>query len=72
MDKAFARITMGNLVFVLYWNDILKQAEVYDTSRGGFEHIDAITKGKEHPFDLVQAVIDYGERLELTIDEIAI
>lgn len=71
MSNAFARITMGNLVFVLYWNEQVKQAEVYDTSRDGFEHVDAIAKNGLI-FDLIEAVIEYGEKLNLTIDEIAI
>lgn len=80
MDAPFARVTIGHLVIVCFWNDTLKQGEVYDThagARGGdkFEHIDSISPAKgnfQSIFSLIEAVVWYAERLNLTIDEIAI
>lgn len=73
MDKGFARITMGNLIFMLYWGETIRQAEVYDTSRNAFELVDSISIPRNsHPFDLIEAVICYGEKLGLTMDRIEI
>jgi len=67
------RITMGNLYIVVFWDDLRKQADVYDRSRGGTEHVDTISvSNKEDPLALIAKVIEYGERLGLTVDEIAI
>lgn len=81
MSEPFARVTIGHLVVVCYWNSDIRQAEVYDTHAGArgkdqFEHIDTVTAAREkeipHIFDLVESVVNYADRLDLTIDDIAI
>jgi hypothetical protein len=75
MKGPIIRITMGHLVFAFFWNEDVKQVDVYDTHAGGragekFEHIDAISAVTNDPLDLLLKVIKYGESLDLTIDDI--
>jgi len=62
MQDPIARITMGHLVFVIYWTDDMRQADVMDTHAGArnrdqFEKIYTI-EATGHIFDLIQAIID--------------
>lgn len=77
MGEPIARLTMGHLIFVIYWTPEVQQAEVYDTHGGArnreqFEHIDTIYKPTAHIFDLIEGILEYGGRLDLSLDDIAI
>lgn len=68
-----ARITMGNLKAVIFWDDTRRQADIYDESRGGLENVDTLVVGQDSDvLVLISKVVRYGEHLGLPIDEYAV
>lgn len=73
MNNPIGRITMNNLVFAIYWNSVVRQAEVYDTSGGNMEHIDIIAGNSSlGVLELIDRVVQYGHNVGHKVDEINI
>lgn len=75
MKGPIFRITLGHLIVAVFWDEELRQADIYDTHNGAqrkdqYDHVDALTSGSDDILDLVGRIVNYGETLGLTIDDI--
>ena len=64
MDKGpIARVILGDYYLIIYWDDLRKMCEVYNSAEGSPNLVDTLSPGDHGVLEFIGSIFEYADRL---------